>query len=86
MNIDPSVSIDDVVINSELLRRTARPPDYEAENIALVRLARTLADSPDQILQRIVETALSLPASLPATVVAFIFHDQNSLGGKQSPA
>ena len=60
MNAEPTVRFDDVVINSELLRRTARAPDYEAENMALIGLARTLADSPDQILQRLVETALSL--------------------------
>ena len=60
MSTEPSVGIDDVVINSELLRRTSRAPDYEAENMALIGLARTLADSPDQILQCLVETALSL--------------------------
>jgi signal transduction histidine kinase len=57
---EPSVGFDDVIINYELLRRTARAPDYAAENSALVGLARTLAESPDQILQRLVETALSL--------------------------
>ena len=60
MSTEPSVGVDDVVINSELLRRTSRAPDYEAENMALIGLARTLADSPEQILQRLVETALSL--------------------------
>ena len=60
MKTEPTVGVDDVVINSELLRRAARAPDYEAENMALIGLARTLADSPDQILQRLVETALSL--------------------------
>jgi len=43
-------SLDEVVINSELLRRPSRPPDHEAENEAFIVLAQTLADSPDMIL------------------------------------
>jgi hypothetical protein len=37
-----------------------RAPDYAAENRALVALARTMADAPETILQRLVETALEL--------------------------
>jgi hypothetical protein len=43
-------SLDEVVINSELLRRPSRRPDHEAENEAFIVLAQTLADSPDMIL------------------------------------
>ena len=50
----------DVIINSELLCRPARLPDYEAENKSLTLLARILADSPDQIWQSLAETALQL--------------------------
>ena len=38
----------------------ARHPDLEAENAVLVQLAETLARSPDQILQVLVESALRL--------------------------
>ena len=50
----------DVIINSELLCRPARLPDYEAENKSLTLLARILADSPGQIWQSLAETALQL--------------------------
>ena len=46
-------SLDEVVIDSELLRRPSRPPDHEAENEAFIVLAQTLADSPDMILQKL---------------------------------
>ena len=54
------LGLDDVVINSELLCRPCKAPDYEAENEALMGLAQTLADAPDKILQRLAETALQL--------------------------
>ncbi len=44
----------------ELSRRPSRPPDYAAENSALVELARTLATAPDRILQKLADTALTL--------------------------
>ncbi len=53
-------SLDEVVINSELLRRPSRRPDHEAENEAFIVLAHTVADSPGMILQKLAETALQL--------------------------
>jgi PAS domain S-box-containing protein len=44
----------------ELNKRPSRPPDYRAENGALIALARQLAISPDGILQTLTETALDL--------------------------
>ena len=44
----------------ELLRRPSRPPNYAAENQALVALAQEMATSPEGILQRLADTALSL--------------------------
>jgi PAS domain S-box-containing protein len=52
--------IDDVLITDDLKRRPARPPDYAAENLALAELAEGMADSPQTILQKLVETALNL--------------------------
>jgi signal transduction histidine kinase/ActR/RegA family two-component response regulator len=52
--------LEDVVINSELLNRPSKAPNYAAENRALIALAQTLADAPDMILQRLAETALHL--------------------------
>jgi PAS domain S-box-containing protein len=45
---------------AELEQRPSHPPDYEAENRALIALARELAMSPDSILQKLADTALTL--------------------------
>jgi signal transduction histidine kinase/ActR/RegA family two-component response regulator len=61
MNLHQSpLRLKDVDINSELLNRPHKPPNYEAENQALMALARTLANAPATILQRLAETALRL--------------------------
>jgi len=61
MNLNPSpFGLEDIIINSELLNRPSRAPNYEAENQALSALAQTLVDAPDTILQRLAETALQL--------------------------
>jgi signal transduction histidine kinase/ActR/RegA family two-component response regulator len=54
------LGLENVVINSELLNRPSKAPNYEAENQALMALVQTLADAPDMILQRLAETALQL--------------------------
>src|SRR6516164_7874148 len=53
-------SLDDVIITAELARRPTRPPDYAAEGRALTGLAEAMADSPQTILQKLVETALDV--------------------------
>jgi PAS domain S-box-containing protein len=45
---------------AELSRRPSRPPDYAAENQALLALTQELAASPDTILQKLADTAMSL--------------------------
>ena len=45
---------------AELSRRPTRPPDRAAENEALIELARVMATSPDAILQKLADTALTL--------------------------
>ena len=61
MNLHQSrLRLEDVVINSELINRPPKAPNYEAENQALLALAQTLADAPDKILQKLAETALQL--------------------------
>jgi hypothetical protein len=39
-------TLNDVVINAELRRRPARPPDYKAERDALIVLLHAMADAP----------------------------------------
>ena len=45
---------------AELSRRPSRLPDHAAESQALIELARVMATSPDVILEKLAETALSL--------------------------
>lgn len=57
---DPAVSLEAILCTEELHRRTSRPPDYEKENRALVKLSSALADSPSTILQALAETILDI--------------------------
>jgi PAS domain S-box-containing protein len=45
---------------AELSRRPSRLPDYEAESRALMALVREMATSPESILQKLADTALTL--------------------------
>ena len=49
-------SLESILCTEELLRRPSRPPDYEKENSALVRLVSALADSPSTIFHTLAET------------------------------
>jgi PAS domain S-box-containing protein len=51
-------SLDEVLITAELARRPTRTPDYAAEGRALTALAEVMAESPEAILQRLVQTTL----------------------------
>jgi signal transduction histidine kinase len=53
-------NLDDVIINAELRSRLSRPPDYKAERDALIALSQSMADPPQVILQKLVDTALHL--------------------------
>ena len=45
----------DVLITADLARRPTRSPDYAVEGRALTALAEAMADSPQTILQKLVE-------------------------------
>jgi len=61
MELDsPLAAPHDVFINTELLRRHSRKPDYEGESKALIALLRTMRECPENILQELVETTLRL--------------------------
>jgi signal transduction histidine kinase len=55
-----AVGLEAVIFTGELTRRTKRPPDHRAENRALIALAHEMVTSPDRILQKLAETALTL--------------------------
>ncbi len=59
-NSQPLSDLESVLSTDELNRRPARPPEYQAENRALVALAQRMADSPLTILQKLAESALEL--------------------------
>lgn len=48
--------LESILCTEELQRRPSRPPDYEKENQALVKLVSALADSPGTIFQTLAET------------------------------
>ena len=55
-----SVPLESVLCTEELKRRPSRPPDYQAENQALLALAQELTNSPGSVLQKLVDIALEL--------------------------
>jgi len=54
------VPLESILCTHELSLRPSRKPDFEALTGALVTLARTLANSPERILQQLVETEMAL--------------------------
>ena len=54
------VPLESILCTEELYRRPSRPPDYEKENRALVKLVSALADSPTTIFQTLAETILDI--------------------------
>ena len=54
------VPLESIICTEELSRRKSRQPEHEAVAAALIRLAQTMANSPERILQKLVETALNL--------------------------
>jgi signal transduction histidine kinase len=52
--------LESVLRTEELKQRPSRPPDYQAENQALLALTQVLSDSPESVLQRLVDVALEL--------------------------
>jgi PAS domain S-box-containing protein len=55
-----TASLKSILCTEELLNRASRPPDYKAENSALVALASALGDSPRAILQKLAEKVLEV--------------------------
>jgi len=56
----PTAPLESILCTEELHRRPSRPPDYERENRALVKLVSALADSPATIFQTLAETILDI--------------------------
>jgi PAS domain S-box-containing protein len=54
------VPLESILCNEELHHRPSRPPDYEKENRALVKLVSALADSPSTTLKTLAETILDI--------------------------
>ena len=56
----PTAPLESILCTEELHRRASRPPDYEKENRALVKLMSALADSPNTIFQTLADTILEI--------------------------
>src|SRR4029453_18794549 len=52
--------LESILCTEELQGRPSRPPDYEKENRALVKLVSALADSPGTIFQTLAETIVQI--------------------------
>jgi signal transduction histidine kinase len=55
-----AVSLESIISTAELRARPTRAPNHVAENRALIALAEKMATSPNDILQKLAETALNL--------------------------
>ena len=62
----------------EVRRRSSRPPNYEAESSALIALAQSMAVSPEGILQKLADTALTLCRAHSAGLSLLEDDDQRS--------
>lgn len=56
----PIVTVDDIIATDQLFARPSRPADYKAENEALAALVEVMSQSPAEVLQKLVDTALAL--------------------------
>ncbi len=62
-NVQPISSdylLEEILITVQLEQRRPRPPDYAAENRALVALAESMAQNPQQLLQQLTYLAVEL--------------------------
>ena len=55
-----TASLESIISTAELSGRRTRAPNHVAENDALIALAEKMATSPNDILQKLAETALNL--------------------------
>jgi len=55
-----TVNLESIISTAELRRRSTRAPNHVAENDALIALAEKMAASPNDVLQKLAETALNL--------------------------
>ena len=62
------VPLESVISTPELKKRPSRSPDYQAESRALSALAQEMANSPQNVLQKLVEVALELSRAQSAGV------------------
>lgn len=67
-----------ILSTAELNRRPSRPPDYAAENYALLTLAQEMATSPAGILQKLADTALVMCRAHSAGLSLLEDDDQRS--------
>ena len=74
-----AVPLESILCTEELHLRPSRPPDYEKENRALVKLVSALADSPRTILQTLAETILEVTQADSAGISLLTTDD----GGKR---
>ncbi len=68
MSHDYRVPLESVISTPELEKRPSRSPDYQAESRALSALAQEMANSPQNVLQKLVDVTLELSRAQSAGV------------------
>ena len=81
---DGAAPLESILCTEDLHRRPSRPPDYEKENRALVKLVSALADSPSTIFQTLAETILDI-AQCDSAGLSLLTRDGKTpdVGGKR---
>jgi signal transduction histidine kinase len=59
-SISSDYSLEEILITVQLEQRSPRPPNYAAENRALVALAESMAQNPQRLLQQLTDLAVEL--------------------------
>jgi transcriptional regulator with GAF, ATPase, and Fis domain len=70
-----TAQLSDVDIRAELSVRPRRAPDYQAEQQAMVALAKTMSENPREMLQKLTELALELCDADTAGISLLETHD-----------
>jgi PAS domain S-box-containing protein len=76
--LDRQPSLTSILSLQTVFQRPSRPPDYKAESEGVAELIRVMGSSPDIILQKLADIALSLCKAHSAGISLLEEHDQRS--------
>ncbi|HKN88373.1 MAG TPA: GAF domain-containing protein [Nitrospiraceae bacterium] len=74
-----NIALVDVDIKEELSRRPCRTPDYEAEHRALLQLAQAMAETPSEVLQKLIDITCEICRAHTAGLSLLEMHNGEEL-------